>query len=41
MLKEGIWDEKKPDVEPVMGQDAANEVYQWLSKLKMERYYFK
>merc|ERR1711971_315206 len=32
-------EEKQPEVEPVMGQDAANEVYQWLSKLKMERYY--
>ena len=26
-------------MQPVMGMDAANEVYQWLSKLKMERYY--
>merc|ERR1711971_345521 len=32
-------EEKQPEVEPVMGQDAANEVFAWLSKLKMERYY--
>merc|ERR1712154_482200 len=33
-------EQKQPDiVQPVMGQDAANEVLVWLTKLRMERYY--
>merc|ERR1712130_492256 len=34
-----VSEEKEPEIVPVMGQDAANEVFQWLSKLKTERYY--
>merc|ERR1712228_1135171 len=34
IVNEGVTDEKEPEIVPVMGQDAANEVFQWLSKLK-------